>query len=94
MSNKEEGVIVYYVSRALTYLFGPNWRTSLWGMLALLPQLAKPVQDLLAAEKIPERWLNIVTLAFAVLFVINAKDRQVTGGSVKAIMVKESKDDQ
>jgi hypothetical protein len=69
-------------SSAMTWLFGASWRTSLWGILAILPQFAKPVQDYLEAEKVSPAILNIVSLFFAALCVLAAKDGKVTGGTI------------
>ena len=78
MNVDEQGII----SKAFGYLFGRSWRTTLWGIMALLPQIAKPIQDYLIAIKVPERILDLVTMIFAILFIINSKDRQVAGSSL------------
>lgn len=70
------------ISAVLIKIFGASWRTSLWGILSILPQIAKPVQDYLETQKISANTLNIVTMIFAVLFVLTAKDKQVTGGTI------------
>jgi len=80
MDEKQEmGIIPYYVSKSFSFLFGKSWITSIWGLLAILPQAAKPIQDYLITEKVPDKWLNLVSVVFAILFAINAKDKQVTG---------------
>ncbi|MEN6423321.1 MAG: hypothetical protein ABFD76_15385 [Smithella sp.] len=78
---KDMGVISYYISEVFAFLFGKSWRTSIWGLLAILPQIAKSVQDYLVTEKVPDKWLNLVSVVFAVLFALNAKDKQVTGAN-------------
>jgi hypothetical protein len=86
----QEGIVGKFIkqilalpARALAYLFGANWRTSFYGLLALLPQLAKPVQDYLEAQKVSATVLNIVSLVFAAICVLSAKDAQVTGGTIQ-----------
>ena len=64
----------------MTKWFGRSWRTSLYGVLALLPQVAKPVMDYLTTMGAPSTALNTVSFIFAFLFSLAAKDRDVTGG--------------
>ena len=67
-------------NRFMTKWFGRSWRTSLYGALALLPQVAKPVMDYLTTMGAPSTALNTVSFIFAFLFSLAAKDRDVTGG--------------
>lgn len=75
----EDGILFKGINRAMTFLFGKSWRTSFWGILAIIAQVAKPIQDYLVTEKVPEKWLNLVSLVCAAIVVMNAKDKQVTG---------------
>jgi hypothetical protein len=67
------------LNRSLIVLFGENWRTSVYGILAVLPQLADPLQDYLGTIAVSKSKLNLISLVFAVMFAMTAKDRQVTG---------------
>ena len=70
-------------TKVMTYLFGPSWKTSLYGILAVLPQCEQAVENLMETEGIPAVWMNVVTIFFAVITVMNAKDSQVYGGTIK-----------
>ena len=67
------------LNRMLVTLFGENWRTSFYGILAILPQLVDPLQDYLKTTAVSKSKLNLLSLIFAILFALNSKDRQVTG---------------
>ena len=74
------GLLYRKFDRFMTKWFGRSWRTSLYGVLALLPQVAKPVMDYLTTMGAPSTALNTVSFVFALLFSLAAKDRDVTGG--------------
>ena len=74
------GLIYRKFNRFMVKWFGRSWRTSLYGLLALLPQAAKPILDYLTAMGAPSVALNTVSFVFALLFALAAKDRNVTGG--------------
>ena len=75
------GLIYRKFNRFMVKWFGRSWRTSLYGLLALLPQAAKPVMDYLTTMGAPSTALNTVSVIFAFLFSLAAKDRDVTGGN-------------
>ena len=75
------GLIYRKFNRFMVKWFGRSWRTSLYGVLALLPQAAKPILDYLTAMGAPSVALNTVSFVFALLFALAAKDRDVTGGN-------------
>ena len=74
------GLFYRKFNRFMTKWFGRSWRTSLYGVLALLPQVAKPVMDYLTTVGAPDKALNAVSFIFALMFSLAAKDRDVTGG--------------
>ena len=74
------GLLYRGFNRFMIKWFGRSWRTSLYGVLALLPQVAKPVMDYLTTMGAPSAVLNTVSLVFALMFALAAKDRDVTGG--------------
>lgn len=63
-------------------LFGKNWRTSVYGILAILPQIANMIQQYLANIDAPKGAMDLLTLVFGIATVLNIKDKQVTGGKV------------
>lgn len=67
------------MNRVLIAMFGENWRTSVYGIIAVLAQLADPLQDYLKTTAVSKSKLNIISLVFALMFALTAKDRQVTG---------------
>lgn len=75
------GLIYRKFNRFMVKWFGRSWRTSLYGLLALLPQAAKPILDYLTAMGAPSEALDTVSFVFALLFALTAKDRDVTGGN-------------
>ena len=75
------GLLYHRFSKFMIKWFGRSWRTSLYGVLALLPQVAKPVMDYLTTVGAPSAVLNTVSLVFALMFALAAKDRDVTGGN-------------
>jgi hypothetical protein len=75
----QDGIIFIWIDKAMTKVFGASWRTSLWGIVAIIPQIVKPVQDYLVLEKVSDNTLNIVSIVAAIIFALNSKDRQVTG---------------
>lgn len=75
------GLLYRKFNRFMIKWFGRSWRTSLYGVLALLPQVAKPVMDYLTAMGAPSTALNTVSFVFALLFALAAKDHDVTGGN-------------
>jgi hypothetical protein len=75
----QDGIIFIWINKVMTKIFGANWRTSLWGLMAILPQIAKPVQDYLSLQKVSDQTLNLVSVGFAIIFALNSKDKQVTG---------------
>jgi len=75
----QDGIIFIWINKVMTKIFGVNWRTSLWGLMAILPQIAKPVQDYLSLQKVSDQTLNLVSVGFAIIFALNSKDKQVTG---------------
>lgn len=74
------GLLYRGFNRFMIKWFGRSWRTSLYGVLALLPQVAKPVMDYLTTMGAPSAVLDTVSLVFALMFALAAKDRDVTGG--------------
>jgi hypothetical protein len=57
---------------------GKNWKTTISGIVAGLPQLITVVTPML-----PQKWANVLTGIGMVLFALAAKDANVTGGTVK-----------
>ena len=55
-----------------------NWKTTVSGIIAGLPQLITAVTPML-----PQKWANIFSGVGMVLFALSAKDHNVTGGDVK-----------
>jgi len=75
------GLLYRGLNKFMIKWFGRSWRTSLYGVLALLPQAAKPIMDYLTTMGAPSAVLNTVSLVFALLFALTAKDSNVTGGN-------------
>ena len=75
------GLLYRKFNKFMIKWFGRSWRTSLYGVLALLPQAAKPVMDYLTTMGASGAVLNTVSLVFALMFALAAKDRDVTGGN-------------
>ena len=72
------GLLYRKFNKFMIKWFGRSWRTSLYGVLALLPQAAKPVMDYLTTMGASGAVLNTVSLVFALMFALAAKDRDVT----------------
>ena len=75
------GLLYRKFNKFMIKWFGRSWRTSLYGVLALLPQAAKPILDYLTTMGATSDALNTVSFIFALLFALAAKDRDVTGGN-------------
>jgi hypothetical protein len=75
----QDGIIFIWIDKVMTKIFGANWRTSLWGLMAVLPQIAKPIQDYLKLQEVSDKTLNIVSIVAAIIFALNSKDKQVSG---------------
>ena len=71
------------INAVMIKIFGANWRTSLYGILAFLPQIAQAVQSYVSSFGVPAIVLNTISFVFGILTVLNMKDRQVTGGSIQ-----------
>lgn len=56
-----------------------SWKTSLFGFLALLPQLWQAVMPSLS---IPQEIANVITAVMGAIAFYCAKDKNVTGGTV------------
>jgi hypothetical protein len=54
-----------------------NWKTSLFGFLALVPQLFAPFLTI-----VPTPWDKLVLAIFGILAFYSAKDKNVTGGTI------------
>jgi len=74
------GLLCRRFNKFMIKWFGRSWRTSLYGVLALLPQASKPVMDYLTTMGASDAVLNTVSLVFALMFALAAKDHNVTGG--------------
>jgi hypothetical protein len=62
---------------------GPNWKTSLAGIAAILTALATVLQTLAAGHTVdPLQWGLLFTAIMNGIGNIQAKDRDVTGGTV------------
>jgi hypothetical protein len=55
-----------------------NWKTTISGIVAGLPQLITAITPML-----PQKWANVFTGIGVILFALSAKDANVTGGTVK-----------
>jgi hypothetical protein len=59
---------------------GKNWKTTLFGFLAVLPQAWQVIQPSLS---MPQPLANVITAIMGAVAFYFAKDRNVTGGTVK-----------
>lgn len=71
----DKGIIAIWMEK----MFGRSWRTSLFGLLAVLPQVANLVQTYAANINAPKWAMDTMTLVFGVITVFNMKDKAVTG---------------
>jgi hypothetical protein len=78
-----DGILFKKINEIMTKIFGSSWRTSFYGLLTVLPQVAGQIQSYIASFGLSAKILNLTSLFFGVLTVLNMKDRQVTGGKYK-----------
>jgi hypothetical protein len=78
--DEDKGIIYNYIDSIMSKLFGKSWTTTFWGIIAILPQVMKPIQDYLVTMKVSESVLNLISLVAALIFAINTKSYNVTGG--------------
>jgi len=71
----KRGLVVVLLEK----LFGRSWRTSIYGTLAVLPQIANLVQQYGVSIGVPKSILDGITLVFAIITVISTKDKAVHG---------------
>lgn len=71
------------INAVMIRIFGASWRTTVYGVMAFLPQIAAAVQTYFVALGLSPMVLNSVTFFFGILTVLHAKDKRVTGGVVK-----------
>jgi len=71
------------INAVMVRLFGASWRTSVYGVLAFLPQIAQAAQNYIVGLGLSPAVLNTITFFFGILTVLHAKDNRVTGGVVK-----------
>lgn len=69
-------------------LFGANWRTSTWGIVTLVATAIAFKPDLIAflpdsVEGIVSGIAGLIAFLSGGAFVLNTKDKQVTGGTVQ-----------
>jgi hypothetical protein len=69
--------------RIMTPIFGKSWRTGLFAALAFISEASQQILDFCKDYGINEKWLHIIAWAFLMIAFLHAKDKQVTGGSVK-----------
>jgi len=62
-------------------IFGNSWRTSFIALLGIICQLTNPILAYLGTLKVPQHYMDGLTLVFALLFAIYTKDKNVTGVS-------------
>lgn len=70
--------------RIMVYLFGASWKTSAYAVATFLCAAAQLVQDYLVNINAPSGLLKGGALFFGLLALLNAKDKNVTGGSVQS----------
>jgi hypothetical protein len=71
----EKGLFVIYLEK----LFGKSWRTSLYGVLSVLPQIFNCFQDFFINLGVKPVTLNSISLLFLALAALEAKGQNVTG---------------
>ena len=74
------GKLYRVINKFMVKWFGRSWENSLYGLLAVIPQAAKPTLDYMASVDAPARWCNLASLFFSVCFVLTTKGHDVTGG--------------
>lgn len=84
---------------ALEKIFGPNWRTSAWGALALIsgaisinPSLVSFLPENIKSYVIG--FASLISFISGGAFVYNANDKQVTGGNVASTEEAEKRLDE
>ena len=59
-------------AKIMTSLFGPSWKTSLYGIISVLPQFEKMVEDYFQTSGASAKWMNLISIIFAIITVMNA----------------------
>ena len=72
---EQKGIIVIYLEK----LFGKSWKTSLYGVLSVLPQIFSCFQDFFINMGVKPATLNSISLLFLALAALEAKGQNVTG---------------
>jgi hypothetical protein len=55
-------------------VFITNWKTSFWGVLAILSQASPAITQYLCTLDVPQKYINALTLIFALIFALESKD--------------------
>lgn len=71
--------------RMMIYLFGTSWKTSFYATVAFAAGCADLVQQYLINVGAPPEVLRSATMLFGLLALLNAKDKNVTGGTVSSL---------
>ena len=50
-----------------------DWKTSLFGVLAILPQISTPLMTYLGTLNVQQKYLNAISFVFAILFALETK---------------------
>jgi hypothetical protein len=72
---EEKGILIVWLEK----IFGKSWKTSLCGVLIVLPQILSAVQTWCINIGVTPSTMNSVSLLFAALAAIAAKSQDVTG---------------
>jgi hypothetical protein len=73
----EKGVIIIWLEK----LFGRSWKTSLLGIMVLLPQIFSLLQEWIVDIGVTPAKMNSISLLFAALAAIAAKAQGVSGAN-------------
>jgi hypothetical protein len=55
-------------------VFMKDWKTSLYGLVAIFCQAAPYLTSYLGTLDVPQKYLNLITFAAGIMFVLESKD--------------------
>ena len=63
-----------WLKAQLIKVFGKHWRTSIYAVLAAIPQVSSYIVTYLGTLDVPQKYLNLMTLLFGLCCAFSAAD--------------------